>query len=107
MEAAILENTPGTRSKDSTLFRDIFREISRFVLSEAYMHIATGLKRWAGIPHEHGVFDAERQDKIQPRASQNEPRVLYLWASRDEQLQNYEMLIRGTNLGKLKIDKKK
>ena len=34
MEAAVLENTPGTRSKDSTLFREIFHEISRFVLSE-------------------------------------------------------------------------
>ena len=30
MEAAILENTPGTRSKDSTLFREIFREFFLF-----------------------------------------------------------------------------
>ena len=30
MEAAILENTPGERSKDSSLFREIYR----FVLSE-------------------------------------------------------------------------
>ena len=67
------------------------------------MHIATGLRRWAGIPHEHGVFNAERQVKIQPRASQNEPRIL--WASRDEKLQNYEMLIRGANFGKMKINK--
>ena len=68
------------------------------------MGLATGLRRWAEIPHEHGVFDAERQVKIQPRASQNEPRVL--WASRDGKLQNYEMLIRGANLDKMKIDKR-
>ena len=34
MEDAILENTPETRFEDSTLFRKILREVSRFVLSE-------------------------------------------------------------------------
>ena len=68
------------------------------------MGLATGLRRWVEIPHEHGVFNAERPVKIQPRASQNEPRVL--WASRDGKLKNYEMLIRGANLKKMKIDKR-
>ena len=65
--------------------------------------LATGLRRWAEIPHEHGVFDGERQAKIQPRASQNEPWVL--WASRDGKLQNYELVIRGANLENMKITK--
>ena len=34
MGAAILENMPVTRSEDSTLFREILCEISRFVLTE-------------------------------------------------------------------------
>ena len=34
MGAAILENMPVTRFEDSTLFREISREISRFVLTE-------------------------------------------------------------------------
>ena len=34
MGAAILENIPVTRSEDSTLFREISREIPRFVLTE-------------------------------------------------------------------------
>ena len=34
MEAAIFEKTTETRSENSPLFREISREISRFVLSE-------------------------------------------------------------------------
>ena len=39
------------------------------------------------MPHEHGVFDAESRVEIQPPASQNEPRSL--WMGRDGKLQNF------------------